>query len=81
MDFDPELIRGVLRDEERRFSGLLRRGRPVVDKLSSRGPIGEQDLRWLHETHGLPRDVVQLLTRERDRPTVTSQAPGGPSKG
>ena len=65
MHLDREQTRDVLCEEERRFSGLLRRGRPLVDKLSSRGPIGEQDLRWLHETHGLPRDLVQLLTRER----------------
>ena len=65
MHLDREQTRDVLWEEERRFSGLLRRGRPLVDKTSSRGPIGEQDLRWLHETHGLPRDLVQLLTRDR----------------
>ena len=65
MHLDRERTRGVLREEERRFSGLLRRGRPLVDKLILHGPIGEQDMRWLHHTHGLPRDLVQLLTRER----------------
>ena len=65
MHLDREQTRGVLREEERRFSGLLRRGRPLVDKLILHGPIGEQELRWLHHTHGLPRDLVQQLTRER----------------
>lgn len=65
MHLDRERTCGVLREEERRFSGLLRRGRPLVDKLILHGPIGEQDMRWLHHTHGLPRDLVQVLTRER----------------
>ncbi|MGS2618831.1 alanine--tRNA ligase-related protein [Micromonospora sp. LZ34] len=51
----------VLGDEERRFRGLLRRGRPVVTRRRSRGPLTGEDYRWLHDTHGLPRDLVDHL--------------------
>jgi len=54
-------LRAVLADEERRFRGLLRRGRPLVDRLRARGPLTEPDYRWLHDTHGLPRDLVDGL--------------------
>lgn len=58
-----EQVRAVLLDEEERFRALLRRGRPVVSRLRSRGPLGEQDFGYLHDTHGLPREfVVGLLT-------------------
>jgi alanyl-tRNA synthetase len=50
--------RGVLLDEERRFRDLVRRGRDVVSRRRSRGPLGEEDFRHLHETHGLPKDLV-----------------------
>ncbi|MFJ8578263.1 alanine--tRNA ligase-related protein [Micromonospora sp. NPDC093277] len=56
--------RAVLLDEERRFRGLLRRGRPVVDRLRGRGPLSERDYHWLHDTHGLPRDLVDGLLAE-----------------
>lgn len=54
-------VREVLSDEERRFRSLLGRGRPIVDRRRSRGPLTEQDYRWLHDTHGLPRDLVDGL--------------------
>ncbi|WP_200216164.1 alanine--tRNA ligase-related protein [Micromonospora coerulea] len=54
-------LRELLSDEERRFRSLLLRGRPVVDRCRSRGPLTEQDYRWLHDTHGLPRDLVDGL--------------------
>ncbi len=38
MHLDRKQTRDVLREEERRFSGLLRRGRPLVDKLQLAGP-------------------------------------------
>ncbi|MFI7070814.1 alanine--tRNA ligase-related protein [Micromonospora sediminicola] len=58
---DPDPLRQALADEERRFRGLLRRGRPLVDRVRARGPLTERDYHWLHDTHGLPRDLVDGL--------------------
>jgi alanyl-tRNA synthetase len=60
-DVDPGLVRGVLRDEERRFVTLLERGRRILSRPRFRGPLGEEDFRYLHDTHGLPRDLVLSL--------------------
>jgi alanyl-tRNA synthetase len=54
-------VRTVLTGEERRFRELLRRGRPVVVRRRSRGPLTDDDYRDLHDTHGLPRDLVDDL--------------------
>ena len=51
----------VFRDEERRFRELLRRGRSIVSRQRRRGPLTEEDFRYLHDTHGLPRDLVETL--------------------
>jgi alanyl-tRNA synthetase len=56
-----ESVREVLLDEERRFRDLVHRGRRVVSRLRSRGPLREEDYGWLHDTHGLPRDLVTGL--------------------
>ncbi|MEU6075112.1 alanine--tRNA ligase-related protein [Micromonospora sp. NPDC047074] len=56
-----EQVRDVFCGEERRFRELLRRGRPVVSRRRSRGPLTDEDYRDLHETHGLPRDLVDGL--------------------
>lgn len=55
----------VLRDEERRFSGLLDRGGKEVSRRLRRGSLDEDDYRSLHETHGLPRELVDNLLTER----------------
>ena len=57
-------IREVLRAEERRFAGLLTRGRKVLSQFGSGRPLTEADLRYLHETHGLPPDLVTELLAE-----------------
>ncbi|MFE6890635.1 alanine--tRNA ligase-related protein [Streptomyces sp. NPDC057694] len=57
-DTDPERVRRVLLDEERRFRRLLDTGRKVLGRPRFRGPLTEEDLRYLHDTHGLPRDLV-----------------------
>jgi alanyl-tRNA synthetase len=51
----------VLRAEERRFAGLLARGRTVLARLAPGRPLTEADLAYLHETHGLPPDLVAEL--------------------
>ncbi|SCL72136.1 tRNA synthetases class II (A) [Micromonospora citrea] len=57
-------VRQVFSGEERRFRELLRRGRPVVSRRRSRGPLTDEDYRDLHDTHGLPRDLVDGLLSE-----------------
>ena len=54
-------VREVLRGEERRFAGLLTRGRTVLAQLGHGRPLTETDLRYLHETHGLPQELVTEL--------------------
>ena len=51
----------VLRAEERRFAGLLARGRKVLAQFGSGHALTEADLAYLHETHGLPSDLVAEL--------------------
>ena len=54
----------MLLDEERRFRDLLGRGRKVLSRRRSSGPLTEDELRYLHETHGLPREFVVGLLAE-----------------
>jgi alanyl-tRNA synthetase len=55
----------VLRGEEQRFTGLLTRGRKVVAQLGTDRPLTGADLEYLHQTHGLPPELVtELLDRE-----------------
>lgn len=60
---EPDVVRlrAFVADEERRFRGLLERGRPLVDRVRAHGPLTERDYHWLHDTHGLPRDLVDGL--------------------
>jgi len=60
----PDGVRDVLLGEERRFRGLLDRGRDRVHRMRGRGPLDEDDFRFLHDTHGLPRDLVDSLLSE-----------------
>ena len=55
------LVAGVLRGEEQRFAGLLTRGRKVLAQLGLRRPLTGADLRYLHQTHGLPPELVTEL--------------------
>ena len=55
---DPGQVREVMLGEERRFGELVRRGRPLVERRLLGGPLTEEDLTDLHQTHGLPRDLV-----------------------
>ena len=56
-----ETIRRVLRAEERRFARLITRGRKVLAQLGPGRPLTEADLRYLHQTHGLPPELVAEL--------------------
>jgi alanyl-tRNA synthetase len=54
-------VREVLRGEERRFGSLLTRGRKVLAPFGPGRPPTEADLRYLHQTHGLPPELVTEL--------------------
>ncbi|MFF1720760.1 alanine--tRNA ligase-related protein [Streptomyces sviceus] len=56
-----DLVRDVLVEEERRFDRLLERGRRLLSGPRYRGPLSEEDYDYLHDTHGLPRDLVDGL--------------------
>ncbi|PPS80375.1 alanine--tRNA ligase-related protein [Streptomyces sp. MH60] len=66
-DAGPGLVRRLLVEEERRFRRLLDRGRNVLARPRFRGPLGEEDFHYLHDTHGLPRELVTDL-REGEYP-------------
>jgi alanyl-tRNA synthetase len=51
----------VFLDEERRFGKLLDRGRRVLSRPQYQGQLSDQDYHYLHDTHGLPRDLVVSL--------------------
>jgi alanyl-tRNA synthetase len=55
------MIHDVLRGEERRFADLLTRGRKLLAQLGPGRPLTEEDLRYLHQTHGLPPELVVEL--------------------
>ena len=58
---DPGQVRDVLLAEERKFRDLVTRGRSVLARLYPAGRLTEADYQYLHETHGLPRELVTGL--------------------
>jgi alanyl-tRNA synthetase len=63
---EPALVRSILLTEERRYRQLLTRGRSLLERLYPSGSLTEADYRYLHDTHGLPPEVVtDVLTRMR----------------
>jgi alanyl-tRNA synthetase len=63
---DVRRVREILLNEENRFETLLQRGRTLVSRRRCRGPLSDQDYRYLHDTHGLPRELVVGLLSESD---------------
>ncbi|MFE1591261.1 alanine--tRNA ligase-related protein [Nocardia sp. NPDC058705] len=57
----PQDVRTVLLDEQRKFDLLLQRGRKVLSHRRFSGSLTDDDYRYLHDTHGLPRDLVVYL--------------------
>ncbi|GAB2658968.1 alanine--tRNA ligase-related protein [Kribbella swartbergensis] len=55
------LVRRILIDEEIRFSNLLDRGRKVLSHERFHKSLEDSDYEYLHETHGLPRELVDSL--------------------
>jgi alanyl-tRNA synthetase len=58
---DPGQVRDVLLAEQRKFRDLVTRGRSVLARLYPAGRLTEADYLYLHETHGLPRELVTGL--------------------
>ncbi len=58
---EPGEVRDVLLTEERKFRDLVSRGRSVLARLYPAGRLTDADYRYLHETHGLPRELVTDL--------------------
>ena len=60
----PALVLDVLTSEQRKFSELLTRGRSLLRRLYPTGVLTEDDYAFLHDTHGLPRELVTSLAGE-----------------
>ena len=58
---NPELIRGIFLDEERRFAELMTRGHKVLARFGPGWQPTPEHLTFLHQTHGLPPDLVTEL--------------------
>ena len=58
---EPGEVRDVLLAEERKFRDLVSRGRSVLARLYPAGSLTDADYQYLHETHGLPRELVTDL--------------------
>jgi alanyl-tRNA synthetase len=60
----PGAVLPVLLSEERKFRDLLTRGRSLLPRLYPSGQLTEGDYAFLHDTHGLPRDLVTDLVTD-----------------
>jgi alanyl-tRNA synthetase len=58
----PERVRQVVLEEQRRFTETLERGRKVLSRWPSGKVLDDEGLRFLHETHGVPPELVKLLS-------------------
>ena len=70
-----DYVRDVLLGEEQRFVKLLERGRRVLSQQRFGGTLSEDDYLYLHETHGLPRELVMDLQQSRFGRAVTQDVP------
>ena len=68
---DTEPVGAVLRDEERRFAELVTRGRKVLARFGTGRPPTAEDLTYLHQTHGLPPDLVTELLTEQGETNIS----------
>ena len=58
---------------EPRFRDLLVRGRAVLSRRRGHDPLTEEDFRYLHETHGLPREFVVEILLDHPLPRQTGR--------
>ncbi|NGN65027.1 hypothetical protein G5C51_14120, partial [Streptomyces sp. A7024] len=64
-EVDPRPVLNTLHQEERRFRSLLDRGRQVLSRPGYRHrSLTDDDYHYLHDTHGLPRELVQGLVEQ-----------------
>lgn len=63
-DMRPDEVLRTLIEEERRFGRLMERGRQVLTRPRFQGPLSEEDFHYLHDTHGLPRELIRSLRGE-----------------
>ncbi|MDQ1602286.1 MAG: hypothetical protein QOE01_131 [Actinomycetota bacterium] len=71
---EPQRLLSLLDEEERRFRGVLDRGQVLLSRRGS-GPVVEGEYRYWHETHGLPRELVDLVLGERLGGSQVQQGP------
>ncbi|MBZ2198562.1 alanine--tRNA ligase-related protein [Occultella gossypii] len=74
------VVQQMLVDEEIRFTDLLARGRRILSHDRFQKTLDHDDFEYLHQTHGLPYELVrslvaQSVTRERCQ-TVTGDLSG-----
>jgi alanyl-tRNA synthetase len=58
-------IRGVLREEEERFSETLTRGLKLFEEVAGGDGVSGEDAFKLHDTYGFPLELTEELARER----------------
>jgi alanyl-tRNA synthetase len=58
---DPQQVRAVLGGQQRSFERVVADGTRRVDRLRGTGRLGDDVRRELHETYGLPPEVVARL--------------------
>ncbi|HET9173137.1 MAG TPA: alanine--tRNA ligase-related protein [Actinospica sp.] len=56
-----EQVRQVILDEQQRFTTMLERGRKILSRRPHGNVLDEDTLRFLRETHGLPRELVEMI--------------------
>jgi alanyl-tRNA synthetase len=64
MSVEPSVVGEVMASEERKFGALLMRGRSLLARLYPAGELSDDDYAYLHDTHGLPRELVTELAGE-----------------
>ena len=60
----PEHVQRFVLEEQQRFIKTLERGRKLLSRWPRGTVLDEESLRFLHETHGIPRELVEVLTAE-----------------
>jgi alanyl-tRNA synthetase len=60
-DVTPEYVRRVVLEEQEQFLRTLERGRKLLSRWPSGKVLDEESFRFLYETHGLPRELVEVL--------------------
>jgi alanyl-tRNA synthetase len=74
---ESSLVSDVLAAEERKFRGLVSRGRSLLRRLYPSGRLSDEDYEFLRDTHGLPRE---LITELLDESAELTQRPDQPAQ-